>query len=151
MRFARRLVATGPRRPVQAIVLSEDGCGASQDLIQRLFWNRFDFSSLSSFYVENSRLIAANEPGSLCTDQRHREADAPREITASSDRQDDRKLGDLVEFVRRDDEHWTRPSLLVSGNRIERDEVNVTAIHINSRPAGGLSTHSRSSGGCGAE
>ena len=121
--------------------------GTGEDLIQNFVGKRVDLFAGSGLEVENPRLIAADDAGGADARDRDSEADAAGKLTSACNGQHNRRSGDLIELGGGDDENRTTALLLITGGRVERDEVDIAALHRSSRPTAGASIHSRSESG----
>ena len=128
--------------------LIEQGGELGQDFVNDLCRHTFELSPAARVEVESARLVTANNAGGprASVSERYCETANTGEIAAGRDRQHYRHLRQPIEGARRYDEHRPAALLLVALGRIERDQVDITALHQRSSlPTGRASSHSRSS------
>ncbi len=97
--------------------------------------------------INRAHLITTDHACSLQSGagQRHCIPVLARKSSSGRNRSNDLRVCHAVKDVWRHDENRTNPLLLMVTGRVERDQVDVTPLQINSLPTGGDSSHSRSS------
>jgi hypothetical protein len=111
-----------------------------QHFIHDFGWHSFKFVRSACGKIEGAGLIAADYACGLGASARqgHGKPSRPGEAPAGCDRQHDWKLGQPVEGARRDDQDRPAALLFVAQRRIERNQVNIPAFHLQKLAAGGL-------------
>lgn len=128
-----------------AVASLEERHDAGKNLAQDFFGQRVDFATASGVQIKNAQLIASNHSRRANPGDRHGKADSASDFATAGDGQDNRQTSRLIKLGGRDHEDGTTASLLVSRGGIERDEVNIAALHSNSPPTAGASSHACSS------
>lgn len=122
-----------------------------QHFIHDCWWQGVDLARMACVKIKHAGLVTANNTSCLNACYRNGKSDAAREVTSACDRTDHRQSGCFIELGRRYDQDRTASALFMPCSRIKRDQINVAPLQINSPPAAGASSHSRSSAGCGCE
>jgi hypothetical protein len=98
--------------------------------------------------VGSTRLITTNDAGGARAraSKRDSETACTGEIAAGRDRQHDRHLCQPIKGARRYHKHRPAALLFMILGRVERDQIDITALRYSSSlPTGRTSSHSRSS------
>src|ERR1017187_3521742 len=122
-------------------------CGEfCEHVIEDVLRYPLEFAAIASGQIERPRLVAASDAGGARAGlgKRNGESRIAGKGPTRGDRHDDGHARQRVEAVRRNHQDGPGALLLVSQGWIERDEIDVAALH-SSRPTGGRSSQARSS------
>ena len=137
----RRLAADRP----QTMRLCEEGGESGQDVVEDGGREGFELAGFAGGEAEGAGLVTADDAGGARAGggQGDGKTGVTDERAAGGDGDDDGDARHGVEAVRRNDQDGASSLLLVSEGGIERDKVDVAALH-SSRPTGGRSSQARS-------
>src|ERR1043166_8403562 len=103
----------------------------AQDFVGDVVRNRFELFGASRTQIDGARLIAAHDAGRPRAGgrERHRKTCSSGETASTRDRHHDGHAGQAVELARRYHQHGPLALLLRAGGRVERNEIDVAALH----------------------